>query len=53
MTLSAPNNPVDARGKASKRAESGLTAAQHGSPSNLVEAAVGDLVEKSDGSWSR
>ena len=29
MTLSAPNNPVDARGKASKRAESGPMQVQH------------------------
>ena len=29
MTLSAPNNPVEARGKASKRAVSGRMAVRH------------------------
>mgnify|MGYP006911821658 CR=1 FL=1 len=40
MTLSAPNNPVDARGKASKRAGSSLTAVRHGSCSKLEKQTI-------------
>ena len=40
MTLSAPNNPVEARGKASKRAESRLMAVRHGSCGKPGKAVV-------------
>ena len=40
MTLSAPNNPVEARGKASKRAVSGLAAVRHGSCSKLEKQTI-------------
>ena len=37
MTLSAPNNPVEARGKASKRAESRLAAVRRSIGNNLYK----------------
>ncbi len=40
MTLSAPNNPVDARRKTSRRAESRLFAVQHGHLGKLAGAAI-------------